>query len=338
MKNKHIILVGLGSIGQRHFKNVKTLLPDATVTIVRRSRKTMPDIECLADKIVDNIDDAIAACKPYACIISSPSTFHVADAMKFAAVGCPIFVEKPLSHSLSELSKLAKLVNEHKVIIMIAYILRFLPTMQRVKNIIDKKQFGDIVSASVSVGQYLPDWRPNQDYKTTVSAQKKLGGGALLELSHEIDYILHLFGYPEKLAASVVRSGKLEIDVEDSVDSLLMYPEGFCVHLHLDFLQKVSKRCCQITFDKAQLKWDVVSGKLSIETALDGKKVETVSNVSNEIYINELRYFFDCIDSRVTPSIGLHDGTGVLSIINAIENASAQDSVISVEKAEQILK
>ena len=111
----------------------------------------------------------------------------------------------------------------------VAYNLRYLPSAKKVKHIISERVLGRLTNVHIECGQYLPDWRPGTDYRLGVSAQKKLGGGALLELSHELDYLLWIFGSIRSVVAKLETTGTLDIDV-DCLPSSFDYPgegDGF---------------------------------------------------------------------------------------------------------------
>lgn len=331
MANKHFVIVGLGSIGQRHLTNLRQLYPEAVITLVRRSGKTTLPIETLANSVVGSVSEAIAIELPTAGIIASPSPFHVSDAELFVNNRCPVFIEKPLSNNMSGVSELLELAKTNNTICMVGYILRFLPTMEKIKTIIHERKFGNVIHATVSVGQYLPNWRQDQDYKNTASAQKKLGGGALLELSHEIDYLLYLFGTPDRVHSSIQSSGCLEIDVEDQVDVAIYYDTGVVVNLHLDFLQKVASRFCIITFEQANIRWDIVAGKLIIDEVNKDTILEDVPTISNEIYIDEMNHFFKAIDGEIDLCVGLKEGSSVLQFINTLKKSAISNTATRYE-------
>ncbi|MEZ5757445.1 MAG: Gfo/Idh/MocA family oxidoreductase [Emcibacteraceae bacterium] len=331
MENKHIIIIGLGSIGQRHLRNIRKLYPESIITVVRRSLKNTVPCEDLADNIVNSIDRAIKISKPYACIIASPAPFHVQDALKFIEIGCPVLIEKPLSNQVSGVSDLIVQAMNNNTICMVAYVMRFLPTMDRIKEIINTKRYGEVITATISAGQYLPNWRPELDYRNTVSAQKKLGGGALLELSHEIDYMNYLFGMPSRVNAIVSSTNRLEIDVEDSVDCILEYASGHCLSLHLDFLQKMPTRFCEISFEQAHLRWEINKGHLYLENSNHEKYIEEVPLINNDTYISETEYFFECIAKSEKPSVGLKEGHDVLMLIEAMSISSNRKKSVELK-------
>ena len=108
--------------------------------------------------------------------------------------------------------------------------------MYEIENeMINSKKIGKILHVQVDCGSYLPEWRKGQDYRKSVSAKTKLGGGVLLELSHELEYIRWFFGDMKSVYANIQNSETLDIDVEDSVDMIFESDKGFSVSVHLDY-------------------------------------------------------------------------------------------------------
>jgi predicted dehydrogenase len=99
---------------------------------------------------------------------------------------------------------------------MVGYNLRFMKSLKKFREILKKNTIGKILSIRSEVGSYLPSWRPDSDYKKSVSAIKKLGGGVLLELSHDIDYLVWLFGNVKWVSSTIHRQSNLKIDTEDT--------------------------------------------------------------------------------------------------------------------------
>jgi predicted dehydrogenase len=96
---------------------------------------------------------------------------------------------------------------------------------------------------------YLPFWRPS-DYAHSVSAQKSLGGGVLLELSHEYDYLKALFGVPKNISCNTSKVSDLNIDVEDLAVSVFNYESNFFIEVHQDMISQPPKRNLRIVGNK----------------------------------------------------------------------------------------
>ena len=176
-------------------------------------------------------------------------------------------------------------------------------------------------AARAEVGQYLPDWRPTSDYCMGVSAQRALGGGALLELSHELDYLGWLFGPPARVTARGGRFSDLTLDVEDLVELLLEYPSApRLVSVHLDMLQRAPQRTCRVIGSEGTLVWDAIADRVDLYRAATGIwETLPVTPLAdrNQMYLDELCHFLDCIAQGTQPQVDGAAGLRALAIVAA---------------------
>src|SRR5690606_21417659 len=110
--------------------------------------------------------------------------------------------------------------------------------------------------ANIEVGQYLPDWRPWQNYRESYTARKELGGGIILDASHEIDYARWLFGEVDTLLCMADKVSDLELNVEDCATVLMRMKSGMQVDVHLDCIQRHYTRHCKIVGANGTMHWD----------------------------------------------------------------------------------
>ena len=75
--------------------------------------------------------------------------------------------------------------------------LRMHPGLQKIEEWIKQDKLGKIYSVQVDLGEYLPDWHPWEDYRQSYAARADQGGGVILTLIHELDYLHWLFGKPK---------------------------------------------------------------------------------------------------------------------------------------------
>ena len=251
-------IIGLGSIGKRHLRLLKEIRPDIEVIVLRSGRGKSCKEEKLATKIVKSIDLIIAE-GIQAAIISSPATLHMKQALVLAKAGVHLLIEKPLSDSLEGTNQLLKILSDNNLVSMVGYVLRYDPGAIKFKKLIDDNSIGSILHARIECGSYLPEWRPGLDYKKSVSAKSELGGGVLLELSHELDYLHWFFGKPKDVQALVRNTGSLDIDVEDQVDLLLTSSEGYCISVQIDFNRRHIERKCKLLTTEGEITWDAVN-------------------------------------------------------------------------------
>ena len=216
-----ILIVGSGSIGQRHLRLARNFFPNSDIRVLNHhvKNKTLEH----SNGCFSNINDAVKF-KPEIAVIANPATFHISTALILAKIGVHLLIEKPLSTSHKNIQKLINLCQQNKIVLLVGYNLRFLKSLQYFHKVLGEGIIGNALSVRCEAGQYLPSWRPDSDYRETVSAQVDLGGGVLLELSHEIDYLRWIFGEVDWVQAILTQQSDLEINVEDTAHLVL----GFC--------------------------------------------------------------------------------------------------------------
>lgn len=321
------LVVSLGSIGARHVRNLRRLYPQARIAVLRRAGGEAGAARAEgADDVLHAIEDALAFA-PHAAIISSPAPFHVGTAEALARAGIPLLVEKPLAADLADAAALVRLCREQSVTLAVGYNLRFLPSLRAARDRIADGLIGDVFSVRAEVGQYLPDWRQGADYRQGVTAQARLGGGVLLELSHEIDYLLWMFGTPARVTAVGGRSGQLDGDVEDIVELTLQYDVPWrLVSVHLDMLQRRPFRRCRAVGTLGSVEWDALADSVRLDTLREGSP-DVLDGVAlkdkNEMYIDELRDFMAAAKAGTSPACTGADGLRALAVIDAARRSLA---------------
>jgi predicted dehydrogenase len=289
-------------------------------------------------KVVYALEDALAE-KPEAAIIANPAPYHLEIAKQLATKGIHLLIEKPLADRSEDVDTLLNICKSKGNCLMVGYNLRFLDSLRRLKTMIETGQIGRILSVRCEVGQYLPSWRSTADYRKTVTAQRILGGGVLLELSHEIDYLLWLFGDLEEASGWAGKRSDLEIDVEDTAHILFGFTregevELLPVSLHMDCVRHDTSRNCVVIGENGTLKWDGVGGRLEVFRSHDQYwRVEHEDDADrNFSYTRELEHFVACAKRHSPPVDGAsgEDGMKVLQVIEAIQRS------ISMKRTERI--
>ena len=196
-----VLLIGSGSIGRRHLANLRHAVPGAAVTLLRRpgAGPLDPAVAAAVDRVTDHMDDALKPL-PELAVVAGPASTHVAHALALADAGVPMLIEKPLSVDLVGCHELAAICGANAVPVVVGYTLRHHPGFIELQGMLYSGAVGRPMFLRAEVGQYLPDWRPEVDYRTTVTASRSLGGGPLLELSHELDLARALLGCPSPSA------------------------------------------------------------------------------------------------------------------------------------------
>jgi len=313
---KHVAIIGLGSIGRRHLRLAKELRPKLNIIAVRSGMGKKVEEEKLLNAVVHSLEEAIDS-GIEAAIIATPAVYHIQQAIELMERGIHVLIEKPLSHSLNNINEFLKVQKKSKAVGLMGYCLRYNLGALKFNDMLINKKIGQILHVQVDCGSYLPDWRKGQDYSQSVSAVKELGGGVLLEMSHEIDYIRWFFGEIKSVSANIQNSGTLDINVEDSADMIFESESGFPVSVHLDFNSRHPRRKCIARCANGDLIWDATANKVTWKTANGSEEMETYKNNRDYIYKEQLKHFFDCIDNNKEPAVNVDDGIKAMQIIKA---------------------
>ena len=316
----NIGIIGLGSIGRRHLRFVKELQPELNIIAVRSGVGKKVEEEKLLNAVVHSLEEAID-CGIEAAIIATPAVYHIQQAIDLMEKGVHVLIEKPLSHSLDNMTELLKVNKKTKTVALLGYCLRYNSGALQFNNILKNKIIGQILHVQVDCGSYLPAWRKGQDYWESVSAKAELGGGVLLELSHELDYIRWFFGEMKSVYAKIQNSGTLDINVEDSVDMIFASEQGYSVSVHLDFNSGNTRRKCVARCSNGDLIWDAVANKVIWHPTGEIEENETYQNDGDYIYREQLKHYFNCIENEKLPSVSIHDGVAVLNMIESAKKS-----------------
>jgi predicted dehydrogenase len=283
-----IIFFGLGSIGQRH---AKILLDNYDHELFAFRTKKGRYKQELPIKEIYSWDD-VEKLKPDIAFITNPTSSHIETALNCAKNGYRLFIEKPIDSKKEGLDELLKIVRDKQLPSYVAYNLRFHPVINKLKEYINQYYFLHMRVLCIS---FLPDWRPEQDHKKSYSSNLRFGGGVLLDLSHEIDYVDYLLDGINKIEGNYGRKSDITIDSDDYADILAESPKGMS-NIHINFLSHVTMRKIYVDFKGLSIVGDVNKGivqEYKHNKIINMFEYETDTNTT---YINQLKYFFDHID------------------------------------------
>lgn len=295
---KKIAVVGLGSIGKRHISNLRMMYPKTQILGVSSSGVVPDSLQTNVNRLSSNLQDAIEF-NPNFAIVASPATFHLQHTKLLLAANIPVLIEKPLTADIHETEELVALVQRANVPVSVAYCLRYLPAAHAVKTVLEQKKLGCIYNVYAHVGQYLPDWRKDKDYRSSVSASIKLGGGVLLELSHELDYLQWLVGELNYQYGVLRNTKEVDVEVEEIADIVLTTELGAVCFIHMNFIQKNPERYCHFTGEKGSLHWDLIKNQVTL--FLDNKEQIIFSDPTwdkNNMYLFMLHHFISRIEKQ----------------------------------------
>ena len=329
-----VLVAGLGGIGRRHLANLRLIESAAHITIWHQHSKPEDAAETssLADCVVYSLEDALDT-KPDVALITNPASLHIETGLAFAQRGAHLFIEKPLSNTLDGVDELLDLCCQRALVLMVGYNFRFYRPLQVMRQALQEGRIGCKIALRAEAGQYLLEWRPGSDYRQSVSARRDLGGGAVLELSHELHYVRWLVGEVKTVSAQVGHLSDLEIDVEDTAEIILQFRNGAIGSVHLDMVDRATTRTCRIIGTEGTLTWDGMSHRVQLfsaatDTWSDLHPAKAIDR--NEVYVEELRHFLDCVRGNEVPIVSGDDGRRVLEIALAAKQSSRAQRVVEV--------
>lgn len=335
---RSMVVVGSGSIGRRHLTNLRRLCPASRIAVLCRPESAVETLYSAgADTIITTMDEALALA-PSVAIVANPAPFHVPVAQAFADAGCHLLVEKPLADRLDGVDRLITTCKSGGLVLMVGYCLRFYPSLQKMVGLVSEGAIGRVLHIASEIGQYLPDWRPDADYREGVTARASLGGGAVFELSHEIDIALWLGGQVDEVIATLGRLGDLEIDTEDSADLMLGFASGARATIHLDLLQRVPCRRTRVIGSLGTLEWDGMADSLRLGRPGSGWRLLPTPQLKqrNDLYQSELEHFMACIDGRTEPLTDALAARQTLTVALAARESAAMGRAIRLESADRV--
>lgn len=341
-----ILMIGLGSIGQRHLRNIRKLLGDDAEIIAYRVRglqHTFSDDMQIRDNVnleeefnIKSFDDLKEALKqkPDVAFITNPTNLHIPCAIKCAEAGCHLFLEKPISDKMTGIKRLMRIVDEKGLKAFVGYQNRFHPAICEVKAVVDSGILGRILSVHCAVGERLSTMHSYEDYKDTYMARSDMGGGVVTnQLVHELDYLYYLFGKPIKVYAMGGRLGNLDIDVEDSCDALFTMTgkkDRVYATVHADFYQSPPSRFIKVVGEKGVIIADLIDAHVTKNIYDETEEISYPDFKRNDMFIEELKLFFSCIEEDTKEAVTLEDGIVSLKMAMAIKESFKKGGTANV--------
>ena len=261
------IIIGGGSIGIRHFNNLKKLNVDVKVVDIDE---------------IDNIDSILSNTIFNFGLVCTPTNLHLEHTLKLAEYGIDFFCEKPFfaKKDLESINKIRKLINENNLINMVGCNMRFHPAIKSF-------DYSNVCNINVTFGYDLKKWHNNGKHLKSYSANKIMGGGILLDAIHEFDYIYNWFGGIKEIYGKKQKVGNVTVDTEDVVDAKVLFENGVSANIHLDYLQMKYTRYFEVENKKINIKPNddmyIEEMKYFIDCVENRKKC--MNNINDAVYL-----------------------------------------------------
>ncbi len=318
------LVVGTGSIGTRHCRNLSAL--DHEVLAWDTDPARLLEVEALPGvKAALSLEHGLGM-HPDGVLICTPPASHLALARRALAARVHVFVEKPLADRTDGVSAFLEEAKHSGRLVLVGFNLRFLKSLQRVKELLEAGRVGRVLAVRAELGFYLPAWRPGRDYRENYAVQAALGGGILLDAIHEFDYLVWLCGDVAEVFCTAEHRSELVGDTEDLAEVTLRFRSGILAQVHLDYLQRAYRRNLEIIGSDGVIVWDYPTQTVTVRGPEPGRREEqgSLDADANEMYVEEMRHFVRCIEGREAPLIDGGEALGSLRLVEAAKASAAQ--------------
>ncbi len=317
---------GTGSIGSRHLVVLReNLALDPAAMPVRSSQADKLRADGL--RVVTTPSEG-AGLQPELVIVATDTCRHVGDALAAIEMGANVLVEKPLSHDLKGVRELNRAAGEHHRQIFVACNLRFETGLSIFRQRLP--EIGKVHAVRIECQSYLPEWRPNRDYRQMYCARRE-DGGVMRDLVHEIDYATWIFGRPTAVTALLQNTGRLGIEADEAADLMWQVPDGPIVTVRLDYLSRVARRRMRAFGEAGELEWDLMARRVALCRPAQPEQIETFAQERNDMMAEQLRACFDAIDGRSSGNLAtFDDGAFAVALMLAARQSSDEQRAISI--------
>ncbi len=299
-----VLIIGLGSIAQRHIKALRKIDPEVRILALRS------DSSVKAWEGIENIFSYTAIPGDVDFIlVSNPTSEHyqTIEQILDQSIKKPLFIEKPPFHSLKDTEHLLEKIKKAEIKTYTAFNFRFHPVIQWLKANIPGKR---LLEVQAYCGSYLPGWRLGRDYREIYSAQKAKGGGVHLDLIHELDYLLWLLGRPEKVQSHLSKVSDLAIDSVDCAHYWLAYEE-YNIGITLNYYRPYPKRTIELVFENEIWYADLINGSVKDH---QGSRIYKANFDGQQTYEDQIQYFLSHFNEQEGYMNDLFTATETLKI------------------------
>ncbi len=315
---RRAVVVGLGSAGRRHAQNLLSLGVESVEAVSEWRKLGEAEVGGVELRVAHSLEQALAS-GPEIAVIANPTSLHARSAAAALNAGCHVYVEKPLAETAKAARPLVELARRRRQVLAVGCQLRFNTCLERLKALLENGRLGRILHAQAVMGEYLPDYHPDEDYRQSYAARAALGGGILLTQIHELNYLQWLFGSFESVYAVGGKTSNLEIDVEDNVSLLLRTPEGLAVSAHIDFLQRPRRRTVTVCGEQGAASWDYDRNTLTL--TVPGAEPSELGPGGpldrNRMFLDAMSDFLNCAAAGARPRTDAAQGLADVRLADA---------------------
>jgi predicted dehydrogenase len=316
-----VLVYGTGSIGSRHLSVLRERLGVAVVALPVRPERA-EELSRSGYDVVRSLKE-LSGLEPKSSIVATDTARHVEDAIALLAFG-DVLVEKPVAPIARGIASLASAASASQRAVFVAFPFRFDPGFRALAA--HCARIGRLLSVRIECESYLPNWRPQRDYRDSYSA-RAAEGGVLRDLAHELDYAVRLFGRPDGVFCGVANRSILGIEAEESADLWWEGRDCVPVSVHLDYLSPISRRVVRVVGTLGTVTWDVIEGTVTLTRPGNAATVERFPADRDATMARMLRAFLSDDVSEREWLATLDEGGFIAALTDAARRSAASRQI-----------
>jgi predicted dehydrogenase len=325
MKAMKVMIVGLGSMGKRRIRCLKSLGYDSITGYDLREDKRNEAERKYGVKTIDNLDDNLLR-RSHAVIIATPPDKHNEYIRLAIENKKPVFVEASvILEGLAELNSLAK---KQHILIAPSCTMRFHPAIKDIRNIVASRQYGKVTNFSYHSGQYLPDWHPWENVEDFYAGRKETGGCREI-VPFELTWIVDVMGMPKKVGGFFGKTMDVGADIDDTY-VISMDFGNYYGDMTVDVVSRYATRSLILNMEYGQILWrwdenivklyDVVNQRWIYYRSPEGQTAEGYNkNITEDMYVEEIKSFIEAVSGKGKFPNSLDEDIKVLGLLQKIE-------------------
>lgn len=325
------LIVGGGSIGKRHLRNLLATGRTAAVVETREDRRAEIGTKHPGVPVFPSLERALAAGPYETGFVCVPTAHHIPTALALARQGLHLLMEKPVSHNLDGVPELLDVLDRSGLVGMTAFCMRFFKPLRKARELLDSGRIGRLVTARSFTGAYLPDWHPWEDYRSFYMAKKELGGGVLLDECHAFDWMQWLCGPITGVCAVAGTFSDLEVDTDDVCEVIARFGTQAVGSIHLDMVDRSARSLVDLIGTEGTVTVDLHEHTVrAYDHGLRKWETFALEPSYEQMYVDEIDHFFGCVARRDKPVVDLREGYQVQRVIDACARSSATGRWVDV--------
>ncbi len=328
------LIIGLGSIGKRHIRNLLNLkIHSDNICGFDPRKDRVNEVKKYGIKNFINNLNEVKNNDFHGAFICSPTSLHIQQAIILGKKKINLFIEKPLGSNLKNVKVLVNIQKKLKIKVLITYPFRFSEHGITFKKLVNSNIVGRPLYFKGEFSEFLPDWHPYEKYNSFYMAKKELGGGSILDQSHILDIAHFLFGdFSEVINCFNSKISRLDVNADDIADITLKTKSNVYGTIHQDMFGRKHKKCMSVYCEKGEIFWNVYDCSVTVYNSTTKKtKIYKHKIDHNKMYINQTRHIFDIIRKKIKPLVSLQDGIHTLKTILVAEKKSKLNKVIKIK-------